>query len=611
MNQSLGLSQKGILQQIIDNLPAVVFDYTIFPDGSRDFTYLSPRCEELLGLKREVLLSGVIPMREFIHEDDWQSLEQSVEQSIKTLREFSWEGRVYAEDELIWIEAKGTPIRLENNSVVCSGIMSNVSHRKRAEERERQLETDYKKLLEFLPLGIAIHTGGKIIYANRYAADTVGAEFADELIGKPVIDFIAEDIRPMVFERIKKVLNGIPAPQIEEKYVRLDGSAIDVLSSALPVRFAGTPAVLNIFINVTEQKEAAAAVKKSETLFTQLFQNTPLAIVLLDPGGYVANVNEGFEEMFGYSLKELKGKNLEQFIVPKELTDQGSDLNSLISSKKVIRLETVRMSKDRGILSVIIYGMPVKMEDETIGIFGAYVDITEGKRVEEELKVRNTELDNFVYKVSHDLRAPLSSILGLVNLAGLEGNNDNLEEYLQIIGRKANQLDHFIGDVLSHSKNLKMKVKIGKVDLHTIIEEAFSELTYLKGSDITVKEVLISGTNFNSDLWRIKEIFRNLISNAIKYRNQKLQKSLIKIEIDVTPTQATIVFSDNGVGISQDQIVNIFEMFYRASEVSDGSGLGLYIVKNAIEKLNGTIEVESQPDRGTTFKIVLPNQQLD
>ncbi|MCB0487381.1 MAG: PAS domain-containing sensor histidine kinase [Cyclobacteriaceae bacterium] len=611
MNQSLGLSQKGVLQQIIDNLPAVVFEYTIFPDGSRDFTYLSPRCDELLGLKREVLLSGVIPMKEFIHEDDWQSLERSVEQSIKTLQEFAWEGRVYSEDELIWIEAKGTPIMLENNSIVCSGIMSNISHRKRAEERERQLETDYKKLLEFLPLGIAIHTGGKIIYANRYAADTVGAKNPDELIGRPVIDFIAEKIRPMVFERIKNVLNGIPAPQIEEKYVRLDGSEIDVLSSALPARFAGAPAVLNIFINVTEQKEAAAAIKKSETLFTQLFQNTPLAIVLLDPGGCVADVNHGFEEMFGYSRDELKGRNLEQFIVPKELTDQGSDLNSLISSKKVIRLETVRMSKDRGMLSVIIYGMPVKMENETIGIFGAYVDITEGKRVEEELKVRNTELDNFVYKVSHDLRAPLSSILGLVNLAGLEGNNDSLEDYLQIIGKKANQLDHFIGDVLSHSKNLKMQVRIGRVDFNSVIEEAFSELTYLKGSDVTSKEISVSGVDFNSDLWRIKEIFRNLISNAIKYRNQKLSRSLIGIKIDVTPAQATVVFSDNGVGISEDQITNIFEMFYRASEVSEGSGLGLYIVKNAIEKLNGTIEVESQPEKGTTFKIMLPNQQLD
>lgn len=611
MNQSLGLSQKGVLQQIIDNLPAVVFEYTIFPDGSRDFTYLSPRCEELLGLKREVLLSGVIPMKEFIHEDDWQKLEQNVEQSIKTLEEFSWEGRVHSGDELIWIEAKGTPIKLENNAIVCSGIMSNISHRKRAEDRERQLETDYKKLLEFLPVGIAIHTGGHIIYANRYAAHTVGARDADELMGRPVIEFIAEEIRPLVFDRIKNVLNGTPAPQIEEKYVRLDGSAIDVLSSALPVRFAGDPAVLNIFINVTEQKEAAAAIKKSETLFTQLFQNTPLAIVLLDPGGCVANVNHGFEEMFGYSLAELRGKNLEPFIVPKELTDQGSDLNSLISSKKIIRLETVRISRERGLLSVIIYGMPVKMENETIGIFGVYVDITESKRVEDELKIRNTELDNFVYKVSHDLRAPLSSILGLVNLAGLEGNNDNLEEYLQIIGRKANQLDHFIGDVLSHSKNLKMQVKIVKVDLLSVIEDAFSELTYLSGSDTTSKEISVSGEDFCSDLWRIKEIFRNLISNAIKYRNQKLDRSVIRINIEVTPTRAKIVFSDNGVGINQDQISNIFDMFYRASEVSDGSGLGLYIVKNAIEKLNGTIEVESQPNVGTTFTIVLPNQQLD
>jgi len=156
-----------------------------------------------------------------------------------------------------------------------------------------------------------------------------------------------------------------------------------------------------------------------------------------------------------------------------------------------------------------------------------------------------------------------------------------------------------------------MQVKIVKVDLLNVIEDAFSELTYLSGSDTTSKEISVSGEDFYSDLWRIKEIFRNLISNAIKYRNQKLDRSVIRINIEVTPTRAKIVFSDNGVGINQDQISNIFDMFYRASEVSDGSGLGLYIVKNAIEKLNGTIEVESQPNVGTTFTIVLPNQQLD
>jgi len=260
---------------------------------------------------------------------------------------------------------------------------------------------------------------------------------------------------------------------------------------------------------------------------------------------------------------------------------------------------------------VIIYGLPVHFEDKTIGIFGVYVDITEQKKVEEELKVRNTELDNFVYKVSHDLRAPLSSVLGLVNLANLPGNTDNIKEYLNVIGQKVNQLDHFITDVLSHSKNLKLDVKIEPIDFRALFDQTFVDLGYLRGVDQISRSISIDNVPFYSDPWRIAEIFRNLISNAIKYRNFSRPDPRIDLKITITPKSATIDFSDNGIGISAENLEKIFNMFYRASEQSDGSGLGLYIVKNAVDKLGGTIEVSSKPGEGTAFTFLLPNRQPD
>ena len=259
-------------------------------------------------------------------------------------------------------------------------------------------------------------------------------------------------------------------------------------------------------------------------------------------------------------------------------------------------------------VSVIIYGVPVYLEDRTIGIFGVYVDITEQKKVEEELKVRNAELDNFVYKVSHDLRAPLSSILGLVHLASMPGNNDNPAEYLNLIGKKAEQLDHFIGDVLSHSKNLKMEMKIGKVDFQKIIDQTFTNLNYQKGADLVKREIVIRAEEFYSDHWRISEILRNLISNAIKYRQLQHLAPSIHIAIRADRNFAEILFTDNGIGIDPNNLAHIFDMFYRASDQSEGSGLGLYIVKNAVDKLGGEISVDSKYGYGTSFKIKLPNQ---
>jgi signal transduction histidine kinase len=161
---------------------------------------------------------------------------------------------------------------------------------------------------------------------------------------------------------------------------------------------------------------------------------------------------------------------------------------------------------------------------------------------------------------------------------------------------------------LSHSKNLKMDVNITVIDFNTIISRTFMDLNYLGGAADVMVYRRVEGVEFYSDPWRVSEIFRNLVSNAIKYRQVESEKPEIRIEVNANDLQAEIVFSDNGIGIEKDKLTKIFEMFYRATEQSDGSGIGLYIVKNAVEKLGGSISVESSIGAGTIFTILLPNR---
>ncbi|HZY83041.1 MAG TPA: PAS domain S-box protein [Cyclobacteriaceae bacterium] len=609
MSNSVGLTHRSNVVHMLDKLPAVVFEYSVFPDGTRDFTYISPRCEEILGVSKDVLMRGILPMKNFIYHEDWTHFQETTEDSLSSLREWKWEGRLNSRGQVVWIEACGMPTRMPDGVIVCHGIISDVTQRKVLEQRHRESDKKYRELVEHIPLGIGIHAEGKLVYANRYALEMMGATKPEDLIGKSVLDLVHPEYKDVVRERMKLVMQGIEVPAIEQKYVRLDGKTIDVETAAYPFSHHGIPAVQLIVKDVTDKKQALESMRKTETLFTQLFQNSPMAIVILDDKGNVVQINQGFHEMFGYSIDELKGKGLNAFIVPEELEAEGNDLNSLISSYKVIRIETARRRRDGEMLSLIVYGVPVHMEDKTIGIFGVYVDITEQKKIEKELKVRNTELDNFVYKVSHDLRAPLSSILGLVNLANMPGNDDNPGTYIELIGRKVEQLDHFISDVLSHSKNLKQSVTIEKVDVKQIVANTFTDLSYLRNADLIFKEIDIQGSEFYSDRWRLAEIFRNLISNAIKYRRMDIDRPTVKVTVRINEVEADISFSDNGIGIEPDKLLNIFEMFYRASTQSDGSGLGLYIVKNAVEKLGGQIDVFSRPLQGTEFKIILPNQK--
>jgi PAS domain S-box-containing protein len=227
-------------QQIIDNLPVVVFEFTVNPGGSRDFTYLSASCEKILGVPGELLLNGSYPMKDFIHREDWDQFEVLIGKAIEEVVSFKWEGRVFnVHAEVKWIEAICEPVKLPDGRIAWSGIINNIRERKELERKNREA-----------------------------------------------------DIRNL----------------------------------------------------------------KTETLFSELFNSSPMAIVLLDGAGNVERVNHGFELLFGYTITELRGKSLNQFIVPQELEAEGNDLNSLISSEQIVRIETIRLRRDDEQIPVLFMG---------------------------------------------------------------------------------------------------------------------------------------------------------------------------------------------------------------------------------------------------------------
>jgi PAS domain S-box-containing protein len=592
------------MQDLLKNFPAVLYEYAIYPDGSKKFLYVSDSAVAILGVDPQEIVADADIINGLIHPEDYSSMRETASRCHHDGREWFWNGRMIVNGEERWMEVRSNHEKREG-VIIRRGVIQDVTDRK---EFIREGELRYQALVERLPIGIVVHNHGKIVFANAQAHVILGGDRRADLVGTHVLNYVHPDSRDGILDRLKEVASVAPARMVEQKYVRMDGSIIDVEASAFPFIHKGAPSIQVIFRDITERKQAEAQMKKNETMFTQLFQNVPIAVVLLDENGKVNLVNHGFNQMFGFDIHELKGKNLNDHIVPDHLHNEGIDLNNLIASNKVVRLDTVRKHKDGKIVNVILYGVPIMQENQTIGIYGVYIDITDRMKVEEELKIRNAELDNFVYKVSHDLRAPLSSILGLVNLSRLPGNTDNPMEYIDIIGGKVEQLDHFIGDVLSHSKNLKIEVTTTKVDFSQIIDRTFNDLSYLEGASQIEKIVKIEGIEFYSDPWRIREIFRNLISNAIKYRQIDTVQSEVRIRVHVDNLRAEISFADNGIGIEESNLNKIFEMFYRATEQSDGSGIGLYIVKNAVDKLSGQITVSSKPGQGTRFNIILPNR---
>jgi PAS domain S-box-containing protein len=248
-------------------------------------------------------------------------------------------------------------------------------------------------------------------------------------------------------------------------------------------------------------------------------------------------------------------------------------------------------------------------------IYGITQDITPQVEVQEKLLAQNqslrkvnSELDSFVYSVSHDLRAPLASVLGLINIARSEQDIEKHVHYLNLQEKSIRRLDHFIREIIDLSKNARLEVNNYPIDWKALVEELFDAQTYDTAAEGVEKRVsILAPREFRSDYRRLHVILNNLITNSIRYADFRKDQPYVAVDIRVDEKQARISVADNGQGIAEAHLPNIFKMFYRANEFKAGSGLGLYIVQETLEKLNGSIQVDSCPGKGTEFTIHLPN----
>jgi signal transduction histidine kinase len=217
-----------------------------------------------------------------------------------------------------------------------------------------------------------------------------------------------------------------------------------------------------------------------------------------------------------------------------------------------------------------------------------------------------SELDRFVYSASHDLGAPLKSILGLLHVARKDPDKNQSEKYLQYIENSIYNLEDVIKSLISYSRNSRMEVKHEPINLQKLVDEVIGELAFLPSADRMDFRVNIQdGQMIHSDKQRLKVILHNLISNSVKYADFDKPCSFVEVLLEKVDNKPVIKIRDNGIGIEPERLDLVFEMFYRGTEKSKGSGLGLFIVKENVSTLEGEIQLASTPGQETTFTITL------
>lgn len=343
-----------------------------------------------------------------------------------------------------------------------------------------------------------------------------------------------------------------------------------------------------------------------EAQFRTLVANMNEGLVELDEEGHIRFANSKFCKLFGYLEIEVMGQNILRVTGVKP---QDEKLFFGVASGETDHHQfEVELKNQQGISLWALVSMSPGVQNSAASFWTAiFTDITSLKRTENNLRFKNRELDTFVYRASHDLKAPLSSLQGLVAIAKEESNDPLSRRYFELIAKTTDKMDGVLMGLLEITWIKQGAFDLTKVRLDSLLEEILTSISHIPGHEtVQIRNHVLAGTELVSDPKLLTSILQNLVHNAIKYHRESGSNKYVEITARRLGRGLEIVVKDNGPGIEDAAQEKLFDMFFRASNKSKGSGLGLYIVKNAVEKLKGTITLKSRLGEGSEFVLFLP-----
>ncbi|MDR3652986.1 MAG: PAS domain S-box protein [Paludibacter sp.] len=338
----------------------------------------------------------------------------------------------------------------EGEIIGAISTIRDISERKKAENELKESEIKYRELVDNSPDAITIYSEGKIIFVNNECLNLMNAESADELIGKPVMTFVHPDSHSFAQERMKKVLNGRTAlPVAEEKFLRVDGSVIDVEVKSMPIEFQNKPAVQLIVTDITERKKAENELSESRANFKDLFENAPVGYHELDDKGRIVRINQTELNMLGFSIDEIMGQYIWKIIVNESESEQA--VKEKLNGKLIPTLPYERnfLRKDGTTISVSIQDKVLYNKDGRItGLRSSIQDITERIEAEQNLRLSEEKFKNIFE----------NSIVGK-SLTSIEGKLSVNKAFSQIVGYSQKELSTMNWVEFTHKDDIELNKK--------------------------------------------------------------------------------------------------------------------------------------------------------
>jgi PAS domain S-box-containing protein len=652
-------SQEKFRRLFLDNPEASAY-------VDSDFCILdaNPRFSELFGysldeIKGKHLLDLIVP-------EDKKEEGAMLDREAKKAYTYYDTVRKRKDGSLVPVSISSAPITVEGQPIGYVGLYRDITERKRYEKRLSALNT-YSRDLNMAESREEIY---------RLTLDAMqkvlGFEYADFMMIDKNMLYIADKRgypEPFQLElpldgrkngitiKVVKTGNSVIVQDVRKNIDFVEGLPGILSELAVPIKVGQkTLGVLNVEgkkLNAFDEKDqelleilashAATAIsnldraknleayareiRESQQKFERLFTDNPEAAVYMDSSFHILDINPRFSELFGYSSGEVRGKHINDGIVPKDKMEEGEMLDREALKKGYVYHDTVRKRKNGSLVPVSISAAPITVEGKLVGIVGLYKDITERKQMEKKLEEYSQHLEELVEKrtrqlkeaeeqlikserlaaigqvaamVGHDLRNPLTSIKGatyyLKKKLGLK-MDEKAMEMLELIEKDIEHSNEIITDLMEYSKEIRLELT--ETTSKSIVRDALSLVEVLE--NVQVLDLTQSEPKIKVDVAKMKRVFGNLIKNAI-------DAMPIGGKLTITSRESNanmeIAFADTGIGMTKEIMEKIWIPFFTTK--ANGMGLGLAICKRIVEAHGGNISVESTVGKGTTFTVTIP-----
>ncbi len=558
---------------------------------------------------------------DFIEDDQKEDVKERIIHCLKG-NYIRIERQISLIDSKLWLEIFYAPIENENKEYFAVNVaMFNISERKDAEEKLRYSEKLYQTIAENFPKSNinVFDKNFKLIFTQgqlyKYM-DLVREDFLD----KTIYDIFSPRTNLTLEKNMKEALNGI-----NKSFEHRNKLGIFLVNTLPLIHENEIQNVLVIFQDITDIKEKEKNLEqlnhdldgqnqKLKLKEEQLLASNEELTVSNEHLVMQQEVLEEINEKLNQQHQILENVNIELGLKNQTLIYRENELKEayqkILNQQEEVQFSLIEQQKLNH--QLILKNQELATQEEELRTTNEQLRLQQDEMriTVAQLSDRNFELDQLVYRTSHDIRSPLTSILGLVNVMRLEGLPNNLAEYVDRMEQSIQKLDRFVNSMLNFAKVNRTERKSEPINFEEIILKCEDDFRYMPRFDKVNQTYFIKNekkNQFYGDILRLEIIFANIISNAIKYQDLNKENPILDINIIFEDDYVNIIFEDNGIGIKEEYIKKIFDMFFRATDKGEGSGLGLYIVKQTIEKLGGSIQVKSQYGEGTSMNILLPN----